>query len=707
MHRRLILILLAALALALGPALLAQDAEVVVHMNDGRKLEGVLVSEDAAGIVLRMRVGAEVPIARADIKEIVKAAGPGADTGTGTGTDDEARVEIETVITLKDGAIIRGRATDKGGHYEVENDLGTVRVEKKLVRATREEKIVRGGAASGAGAAGGGAAGGPSGADREVLRDLGLGFQITRPGAAWTFADQAPDPLCRALLRRDAPLAFLRVAVEDAFAPEHREVDPAIQDKVAAALLKELKERWRTVRGLQVAADRYKGVPAWRVSYQADARVFASKYTFREIHLPRGEARLVLQGYCPLENEREGHAELDPALQSLSWIGPVADLSGAYLHYGLGIRVARPRAHWRLAVRLFDAERPVEVLPPDGRGRFRLEVAPAGAAATPQAAADAIEKSLGTRSRFFRKVSRVERNLSGVPAVDLKYQDQDEGTGAKVADCRRLILVREQRLIQFVAAVPADDPAAAPAVEALFEGIDALVEVSPAAVFRQGARAVELRVQGEKKLEENKDAAAAVKLLSQAVDAAPGYGRAYLVRGKAYHELGDFKRAVKDYDAADDLLDDPAIGRLVASAQAEQAKRIGREDFPEARKLLIAAIRNDPQGRAYKEELARQTLDFTRGLILQAKFETAIDALREAERRFPEDSRYRREAVRAHTEWARKLQNEDELYKARTVLKRAQRLDPENTSLKSLIDRLEQDIKKKEEGDPKKGGKKK
>ncbi|HVY61984.1 MAG TPA: hypothetical protein VHF22_10045, partial [Planctomycetota bacterium] len=568
------------LLVALGLPLLARGTAraqdepppVTVLLNDGRKLEGTLLSEDKNGIVLRMKLGADVPIPRADIKEIVR--GGGNAEGGGEGDDAGGTVE-ETVLSLRDGAVIRGRATDKGTYWEVETDLGTTRVEKSLVRSTRTEKVARGAAPQ-------------APVDREEVRDMGLGFEVSRPGADWHFAEQPPDPLARVVMRRQGPVVIFRAGLAEPFPAELASVEPANQEKVQQLVLKDLKDRWKAVRGFSLAIDRYKGVPVWRATYQADARVFGSKFTFREFHIPRGEGHFVIQAYAPLDQERDALPQMEAALHSFSWLGPVADLGSEYLNYGLGIRIARPRAEWRIATRLFDREVPVELLPPDGSGRYRLEVAPAAGISTPQAAADALEKDLGSKSRLFRRVARTEKNLSGVPAIDMKYQDV-EGEGKKLFDVRRLILVREQKLIEFVAAQPATEGGTAggpaPLVDTLFDGVDALVEESAAGVYKRGQRAVELRVAGEHKLDEARDAAGAIPILSQAIDLAPAYGQCYLLRGKAYATTGDFKRAMRDYDAAGDLIEDPALGKLVATAQAEQAKRVAKEDFNEARKL--------------------------------------------------------------------------------------------------------------------------
>jgi tetratricopeptide (TPR) repeat protein len=684
-------------ACLVGPAP-AQDEPpaVTVLMTDGRKLEGQLVSEDANGIVLRMKLGADVPIAKGDIKEIVRAAAKG-EGGAGEGDEGGGAVE-ETVLSLRDGAVIRGRGTDRGTYWEIENDLGTTRVEKSLVRSTRTEKVARGAAPQ-------------APVDRDEVRDLGLGFEVSRPSPEWHFAEQSPDPLARVVMRRQGPVVVFRAALAEPLPADLAAVEPANQEKVQQLVLKDLKDRWKAVRAFAFALDRYRGVPVWRATYQADSRVFGSKFSFREIHIVRGEGHYVLQAYTPADQEKDALSHMDAALQSFSWLGPVADLGSEYLNYGLGIRIARPRAEWRLATRLFDREVPVEVLSPDGSGRYRLEVAPAAGISTPQAAADALEKELGAKSRLFRRVARTEKNLSGVPAVDLKYQDAEGGK--KLVDVRRLILVREQKLIEFVAAQPASEGAggaafaAAPMADALFEGVDALVEESAGGLYKRGARAVELRVVGEKKLDEARDAAGAIPILSQAIDLAPAYGQCYLLRGKAYSDTGDFKKAMKDYDAAGDLIEDPALGKLVATAEVEQAKRLAKDDFNEARKLFLGAIRNDPNTRSYKEDLSRATFEYVRVLTQQGKYEPAVEELKEADRRFPEDTRYKREAIRVYGEWGRKLHQDGELYKARVVLRRGLKIDPDNATLKAELDRVEADIKKKEEGDSKKGTKKK
>jgi tetratricopeptide (TPR) repeat protein len=689
----------AALPLAAPPEARAQEApaegaepEVVVVTKDGRRLEGTLLKEDAGGVVIRLKIGAEVPVARAEIQEVIRAAASAGEGGEGEDGEGGGTVETHTVFTLHDDAIVRGRATDRGTYWEVENDLGTVRIEKKHVRFMREEKVVRGAKQE-------------APAERDEARDLGLGFSVARPSAGWRFAVQAPDPLARVVMRRDDPRAVFRVALAEPLPVELRAPEMPLKPKVQEIISKELKERYRAVRGLQLEIARFHGVPVWRATYQADARVFGSKYSVRELHLSHRDGRIVLQGYCPSEMEAAVAPELEAAFRSFSWIAPRGEAGGEYLDYALGVRIPRPRSEWRTHVRLFDDAVPVELLPADGVGRFRLEVAPAGSGLTPAAAADQLEKTLAVKSRGFRRGPRSEKNLSGVPAVDMRYQDVD---GKTTLDVRRLIFVRDQRVIQFVAQVPAPEAGAKPpaagasVADQVIDGIDSLAEESPLAAARRVSRAVELMVQGAKKLEESKEPSAAIQLLSQALDLAPGYGHAYLVRGKAYADTGDYKRAMKDYDLAGDTVDDPALGKLIATAQLEQAKRVAKEDFPEARKLLLAALRNDPNGRAYKEELTRATLDYTRGLTLAGKFDAAIDELREAERRIPEETRYRRESVRIHLDWARKLISDGELYKARNVYKRAVRLDPENTSIKSMLDRLEQDIKKKEEGDPKK-----
>jgi len=680
----------------------AEPAQVTVVTKDGRRLEGLLLSEDANGVVIRMKLGAEVPIAKADIQEIVRAA-----AGAGGGEEGEdalpgETVETHTIFTLKDSRVVRGRATDKGTYWEVENDLGTIRVEKASIASSRTEQVRRGAAVA------------PP-EERDEARDLGLGLSLTRPGPEWRFEAQPPDPLARIVMRRSGPVAIFRIALAEALPPELREPDPASRGKVQEIVTKELKEKWRGVRAPTIDIVRFHGVSTWRATYQADARVFGSKYVFQELYLPYRDGRIVLQGYAPLDQEKAALPEIAKAFEGFSFLGTRTEAAGEVLDYSLGIRIPRPRSDWRPILRLFDPETPMELLPPDGVGRYRLEVAPAsGASSTPGAAADLLEKMLSLKSRGFRRVGRAEKNLSGVPAVDLRYQDLE---GKTLMDVRRLILVRDQKVIQFVASTPAPDPSAkagtpnpfadrAAQAEALVDAIDALAEESPLAAQKRGQRAADLATQGARKLEEAKEAQAAIALLTQALDLAPTFAQAYLIRGKAFADTGDYKRAMKDYELAGDISDDPALGKLIATAQSEQAKRIAREDFPEARKLYLAAIRNDPSGRTYKEDLTRTWLDHARGLATAGKFDAAIDELKEALRRFPEESRYQREHIRVHLDWARKYQNDGELYKARQVFKRAQKLDPENTSIKSMLDRIEQDIKRKEDGDPKKGKKK-
>lgn len=679
------------------------EVAVQVKLKDGRTLEGVLVSESKDEIILRMSFG-DIPVRRSEIAELLKEAPPAQGGGAG---EEEGTAEPETIkvaiVTLKDGAVIRGRATERETEYEIETDLGMVRIPKRQVREIRYQTVTREAAAA------------PAPAEREEARDYDLGFVVRRPSEAWKFADQPPDPLARIVMRREEPLVIFRAALGEPLDPDRRDVEPAGLAAAQQRVKEELAGRFKAYRSLQIAIDRYRGVPVWRVSYQADTRVFGSKFAFREIRFPFGDASIVLQAYAPVagagaSETAEVGAEMELALRSFGFIGPVDAADDRYANVPLGIRFERPRPGWQIAPRLLDAERPVEVLPPDGIGRYAVEVRPAGATASAQQAADALERELGAGSRFFKKLGRRDRSLSGVSAVELRYEDF--GAGTKLETVHRLITVRAGKIVELVAAWPATEASGAKAAEieaavlTLFESFDSVIPDSPLAAYRRGARAIDLRIAAEKKLDESKGSPVAIDLLDQAIELAPNYGLAYLLRGKAWADSGEWKRALRDYDVADDLLDDPAIGRLVGAAQNQQAKAIAKDDFPEALRLFHAAIRNDPQNRGFKEDLIRAVLERARALVAAGKHEQAISDLREALARSPKETRFETELAKAHVDLARRAQQEGDLYKARNVCKRGLRLAPGDTALKNLLDRIEAEIKRKEEGAKKSGGKK-
>lgn len=691
--------LISAVALAIllvAPALADDEVRVALKMKDGRTLEGVLVSESKDTLILRMALG-EVPVARGDVAEVVKKAAAPAGAPAEGDEEDAPATEERTILTRKDDSIVQGRATDLGDVVEVETELGTVRVDKKNVKSMRKETVVK-------------AAPAAAPAEKTEARDEALGLIVTRPSAAWKFAEP-PDPLVRIVMRREDPAVYFRVALAEPPDAQHREVEPQNANDMKAQVTRELSERFRAFRGLALAPDRYHGLPVWRASYQADTRVFGSKFVFRELRFRYEDADLVLQAYAPVEAASEALPEMEAALASFSFMGPIEAREDFYVHREAGFRLVRPRPDWKIAPQLMDPAVPVEVLPPDGLGRFAVEVVPAGGMASAQQAADAIERDLAAKSKFYRKVSRADRSLAGVSAVELAYQDFGDGT--KLADVRRLVLLRSGRLVTLVASRPAETDAAKAAewkagLEALFAGggFAPVAAESPIGLYRRGARAIELRVAAEKKLEDGRNAQA-IQDLTSALDLAPNFGLAYVLRAKAYADGGDDKRALRDFEAASDLLDDPALGRFVAKVQNQQAKALANEDFPRALKLHKQAIQNDPQNRSYKEDLVRAIVDRARSLSSAGKFETAIAELRDALAKNAQETRYTQELVKAHIAWAQKIHTDGgDLYKARNVLKRGLKYAPTDVQLRAALERVEKDIKRKEEAKPppKKGG---
>jgi tetratricopeptide (TPR) repeat protein len=674
-------------------------APVVVKLKDGRTLEGALVRESKDEILLRLPLG-DIPIGRGEIVEIVRAA-PAAQPQEASPDEEEPATEEIAVLTLDDGSVLRGRLIDHGEEWEIEGDLGTVRVKKRQVRDLVREVVPRR----------------PSGAaaaltEREEAVDLALGVALARPSAAWKFAERVPDPLARILMRREDPDVIFRVALAEAPDPERRDVEAANRAAMETALRKELSERFRASRNLSVAPDRWRGLAVWRVSYQADTRVFGSRFSFREIRIPWRDVMLVLQASAPLEpgeaaESARAAAEADLAFESFGFSGPIEAREDRFASGPLGFRLARPRPDWKLVPHLLDPEVPVEALSPDGAIRCWVSTGkerPAGGAVD---IADALEKSLAAGSRFWKKLGRQDRTLGGTPAVELRYQDFCGGT--KLLEVRRLIVVRGGRLFELFAARPATEagPAKSSLAEAAIDALFAKFEVAPFEapldLWKRGARAIELRVSAEKKLDEKKDPRGAIADLTAAIEAAPDYGLAYVLRAKAYSEAKDDERALRDYDAASELLDDPAIARLVAKVENSRGKSLAKEDWPQALKLLRSAAAKDPKNRAYREDVIRALIDHARGLASAGRYEAAIEDLRAGAMQFPEEARFSQETVKTHVAWARALIDEGELYRARSVLQRALRIAPDDGPAKTQLDRVEREIKKKEEGQPKKG----
>jgi tetratricopeptide (TPR) repeat protein len=695
--------------LAIGPAGRAGDAPpaappggsevaVTIELKDGRVLEGVLVSETKDQIVIRMPFG-EIPVARTEIAAVVKKAAPEAGAPGGGEEDDDAadapQVEEITILTLKDDRVLRGRARDLGEQWELATDLGTIRIDKRQVKDVKTELVAR-------------AAAPAAPTERTEARDEALGIVVARPSPAWRVAERVPDPLARLLIRRSDPDVYFRVGVAESLDPQHREVEAANLNDMRQLVTAELTARFRAFRALQIAPDRFHGLPVWRVSYQADTRVFGSKFVYRELRLHYLDADLVLQAYAPADAAAAAAPEMDAAFAAFAFTGPVIAGADAYVDRELGFRLARPRAAWRIAPRLLDDAVPVEVLSPDGEGRYAVEVGAAAAYASAQQAADEIAREVGTREKLFRPIQRSDRSIEGHAAVELRYQNLVEGS--RLEDVRRVVMVRGGRAVQLVAAQPADlaDPVKAAdraaALDALIQGFGPLEVESPSGLYRRAARAIELRAAAEKKMEENK-LAAAIDDLSAALDIAPSYGLALVLRGKAYADSHDQQRALRDFDAASDLLDDPALGRMIARVQSEEAKRLVKDDYKQALRLFRAAMENDPASRVYKEDLFRAMIDHARGLEAAGKHDQAISELREAQARYPGEQRFSQELVKAYLDWARKVQGDGgDLYRVRAILKRGLKIAPADVALKAALERIERDIKKKEEGAA--GGKK-
>jgi tetratricopeptide (TPR) repeat protein len=699
-------LLAAALGVPAGGAARGDDAAEVpvsVKMKDGRTLEGLLVSESKEGIVLRMALG-DVPVSRADIAEVVKKAPPaaGAPAGAGSGAaaaeeEDESGTEERTTLTLRDGSIVQGRATDLGAEYEVETALGTVKVEKKQVVDVKKELVAKSAPA-------------PAAAEKTDVRDEGLGLMVARPSAAWKFAAEPGDPLARIVMKREDPAVSFRVALAEPLDPAKREVEAASANDMKALLARELGERFRAFRGLTIALDRLHGVPVWRVAYQADTRVFGSKFNYKELRFRFGEADLVLQASAPIEAPAEAAGEMDQALASFAFTGALEAREESFVDRDAGFRLARPRPDWKIAPGLLDPAVPLEVLAPDGAVRCAVEVAPAGGAASAQQAADALERDLAEKSHLFRKTGRTDRSIAGASAVELDYQDFTDG--AKPARVRRLLFLRGARLVTLVATEPADgaDAAKAPerkaALDALFQSFAPVATESAIGLYRRGARAIELRVAAEKKLEDGKSQPA-IQDLTAALEVAPNFGLAYVLRAKAYADSGDEKHALRDFEAASGLLDDPALGRYIAKVQNQQAKALQSEDFAGALRLFRQAIQNDPQNRAFKEDLVRAVVDHARVLTSAGKYEPAIADLKDALAKAaaaPADPRIAQELAKTHLAWAQKVQanGTGDLYRARSIIRKGLKYAPTDAALKSALERIEQDIKKKEDAAPKK-----
>jgi tetratricopeptide (TPR) repeat protein len=132
------------------------------------------------------------------------------------------------------------------------------------------------------------------------------------------------------------------------------------------------------------------------------------------------------------------------------------------------------------------------------------------------------------------------------------------------------------------------------------------------------------------------------------------------------------------------------------------------DDWPQATKLFREAIDNDPQNRNYKEDYAHAVIDRARAFVQQGKFEQAISDLKDAIPRFPQDGRFPQEAVKAHLAWAQKVQSQEgggDLYRARDIVRRALKILPNDANAKAALERIEQQIKKKEDAGKKGGGK--
>jgi tetratricopeptide (TPR) repeat protein len=503
-------------------------------------------------------------------------------------------------------------------------------------------------------------------------------------------------------MRRQDPLAVFQVRLVPPLEPVYRDVDPKNLERVKGEAAKELGERFRAVKTLRVAIGTYQGAKVHRLDYQAETRVFGSRHAYREVRFHRGGAHYALVAYCPVDTERDAEPHLVAALESFSFLGPVEATDEAYVSFAEGFKLARPTPDWRLSARLLDPAKPVEVLAPGPAGRYAVHVGRAEPFRNPGDAADALEKSLARASRFFKRLGREDRTVGGLPAVFLRYQDFGEG-GARLREYRRLFVVKGDRLFELGGsrlATEADAAGHERAIDALFAAFEPFEPETADLLYGRGRRALDLRVSGEKQLE-GKSARTAVEHLTEAIDAYPHYGLAYLLRGKAYVELQDFRKALKDYDAADDLLDDPGVSRLVALAQNQHAASLQKEgDYEGALRLFEDAVRNDPGNKRYKEDHSRAILEQAKALGREGKFDEAIKRLRSAILAQPEEPRFKKELVKVHQDQAVKLRLDDDLYKARVVLKRALKLEPENTRTQQLLRQVEDAIKKKEEKKP-------
>ncbi len=670
------------------------EGEVEIRTKDGRVIAGTIVSEGPDAVIVETRFG-QVPIPRADIAEI-KGGAAAPEPGTeGSEAEEEVEAETETItiLHLKDGSVVRGRLRDRGAYVEIASDRGSVLIDKRSIKEKKEEVVRRPKAT-------------PSPAEAPQLKDYGLGFVVGRPSADWRFDEPSPDPLARMQMRRRDPLAVFQVRLAPALEPLYREVEPRNLDRLKAVAGKELEERYRSVKALRVSIDRYQGAPVWRLRYEAETRVFGSRHAYREVRFHRGDAHFVLVAYCPVDLERAAEADLEAALASFSFMGPVEATDDGYVSFAAGYRLARPAPDWRVVARVLEPAAPVEVLAPFGDARYGVNVGAAAPFRNAAEAVDALERTLEAKSRFYKRLGREDRMAGGQPAVELRYHDFGEG-GVRLREFRRLLVLRGDRLVELAGSRAATDvlgPENERAVDALFATFEAFEPDSPAQSYARGRRALERRIAGEKRLDE-RSPAAAIPELTSAIDLYPTYGLAFLLRGKAYADTGNFKAALRDYDVADDLLDDAAVARLVGQAQAQQAATLrGEGDHEGAVKAYQSAIRNEPENKKYREDLVRTVLDWSKTLTREGKYDDAVRRLKESQRDLPGETRIDKEIVRVYQEQATKLRQDDDLIRARNAIRKALKLEPENSRSQQILRQIEESIKKKEEG--KKSGKK-
>lgn len=605
--------------------------------------------------------------------------------------DDGGAGAAAVIVHCKDGRVLKGELVrETPTEITLRMAFGEVPIARdEIARIERKEKPA---ASPGPGAPEPGL---PSDAGPARRVDDALELELTLPGPAWSFVDPPTAPGVRLEAERREPAMVCQVLVEELPPPDRRADTRAVKE----AMTKTLRRRYRAVRDLTVRPARRAGLSGWQLSYEVDTRLITTRYHLEELRVQRSGYQIVVRVVVPRPGRAPisatAAAEARRAIEGFAFSAAIGREGASYHDRRYGLRVDLPPG-WVVLPKLLDDARPIRFLPPSGRGLYRLERDFAKGMATAEAWADRFVDRQRQADARFRLTTRAAASVGGLPAVDLRYVGTVPGRPAETAATRRLVWVDRDHVLALCSYAPPGqgDPAAG----ALFRGVG---QVDPPRVGRLLMVASRERnaIALARKRQDERDGVGALAALEAGLPKKVAFVEALAIRGLAHAASGDLRAAIRDLEEAVSRRADPAVSRALAKLESRRAKAVAEKDWKRAKRLYRQAIEHDPENRSYRSDLVTATVARSRSLTRSGEHEQAVRVAQAAVRADPEEPRYRRQLVRAYQDWIRALlrsKTNRDLYKARNLAKKALRLDPKSSSIRSLAERVDAVLKRRE-----------